>query len=276
MALKTIRLRKVVGLWISILKCGISIRWSFLGQKKAITLVRTLGGILDSQYSGVQRSLPFLAPFYEEKDLRVEIDRGFYQKPFIGAAVMSVFAESLHDENSPGGKACALTSFHNTKTNFFLCGSLHGGTGACGVPVLGEYLSTLKKKKENQNWDWSVGACLLTPYCVPPQPPFGQIRDRVPSADEINDLVKAHGDKPAFSGLAPEEKVSWLTRFFSASMPSRKLWRHEPARVWPTIGTMLPITSTNSIWSVNQSLTSSRSGATAARARATLLIPLRS
>jgi hypothetical protein len=168
--------------------------------------VRTLGGILDSQYSGVQRSLPFLAPFYEEKDLRVEIDRGFYQKPFIGAAVMSVFAESLHDENSPGGKACALTSFHNTKTNFFLCGSLHGGTGACGVPVLGEYLSTLKKKKENQNWDWSVGACLLTPYCVPPQPPFGQIRDRVPSADEINDLVKAHGDKPAFSGLAPEEK----------------------------------------------------------------------
>src|SRR5262249_31361064 len=110
------------------------------------------------------------------------------------------------DENSPGGKACALTSFHNVKTNFFLCGSLHGGTGACGVPVIGEYLSTLKRKKENQNWDWNVGAGLLTPEWVPPQPPLGQLRDRVPSADEISDLVKAHADKPAFSGLTAEEK----------------------------------------------------------------------
>ena len=67
--------------------------------------VKTLAGILDSRYGGIKKSLPFLAPFYEKKDLSVEIDRGFYQKPFIGAAVMAVFAESLRDENSPGGKA---------------------------------------------------------------------------------------------------------------------------------------------------------------------------
>ena len=92
--------------------------------------LKTLAGILDSRYGSIKKSLPFLAPFYEKKDLAVEIDRGFYQKPFIGAAVMAVFAESLRDENSPGGKACSLTGFHNVATNFFLCGSLHGGTGA--------------------------------------------------------------------------------------------------------------------------------------------------
>ncbi|HEY0764814.1 MAG TPA: hypothetical protein VGD61_20720 [Pyrinomonadaceae bacterium] len=166
--------------------------------------VKKLGGILDSRYGGIKSSLPFLAPFYEQKDLEVEIDRGFYQKPFIGAAVMAVFAESLRDENSPGGKACSLTGFQNISTNFFLCGSLHGGTGASGVPIMGKYLGTLKR--QNQSWDWRVGACLLTPYCVPPQPPFGALREGSPTAQQIDDLVKTHGDKPAFAGLTIEDK----------------------------------------------------------------------
>jgi len=166
--------------------------------------VKTLEGILDSRYGGIKKSLPFLAPFYEKKDLSVEIDRGFYQKPFIGAAVMAVFAESLRDENSPGGRACSLTGFQNVTTNFFLCGSLHGGTGASGVPIMGKYLGTLKRN--NQNWDWRVGACLLTPYCVPPQPPFGALREGVPNPQQIDDLVKEHGDKPAFAGLTIEDK----------------------------------------------------------------------
>ena len=166
--------------------------------------LKTLAGILDSRYGGIKKSLPFLSPFYEKKDLSVEIDRGFYQKPFIGAAVMAVFAESLRDENSPGGKACSLTGFQNVATNFFLCGSLHGGTGASGVPIMGKYLGTLKKN--NQGWDWRVGACLLTPYCVPPQPPFGALRDGLPTPQQIDDLVKEHGDKPAFSGLTIEDK----------------------------------------------------------------------
>jgi hypothetical protein len=165
---------------------------------------KKLGGILDSRYSGIKSSLPFLAPFYEKKDLEVEIDRGFYQKPFIGAAVMAVFAESLRDENSPGGKACSLTAFQNVSTNFFLCGSLHGGTGASGVPVMGKYLGSLKRN--NQSWDWRVGACLLTPYCVPPQPPFGALREGHPTSQQIDDLVKEHGDRPAFAGLTIEDK----------------------------------------------------------------------
>ena len=168
--------------------------------------VKSLSGVLDSQYGGVKnRSTPLLAPFYAQKDLEVEIDRGFYQKPFIGAAVMAIFAASLKDETSPGGKEAGLTAFHNNQTNFFVCGSLHGGTGACGVPVMGRFLGS--RKKANPGWNWRVGACLLAPYCVPPQPPFQALGE----GEEVNDrlvdeLLDTHKDAPAFADLTPEKK----------------------------------------------------------------------
>src|SRR2546429_6477286 len=103
-------------------------------------VTKTLGGVLDSRHNRngqtITSSNALLTPFYQSKDLKVQIDRGFYQKPFIGAAVMSVFAKSLEEDSTPGGRAAGLTAFNNTPTNFFLCGSLHGGTGACGVPVM--------------------------------------------------------------------------------------------------------------------------------------------
>lgn len=167
--------------------------------------VKTLAGVLDSQYGGLQRSMPLLAPFYEQKDLDVEVDRGFYQKPFIGAAIMAIFAASLRDETSPGGREAGLTAFNNNQANFFICGSLHGGTGACGVPVMGKFLSA--RKKANPSWGWRVGGALLAPYCVPPQPPFSAL----PEGEQINDelidgLVKTYTDAPAFADLTVEKK----------------------------------------------------------------------
>lgn len=166
--------------------------------------LKTLQGILDSGYAN-KSSIPILSSFYEQKDLEVEIDRGFYQKPFIGAAVMAVFAESLRNDNSPGGKECNLTAFHNNQANFFLCGSLHGGTGACGVPVMGRFLAS--RKNANPGWGWRVGACLLAPYCVPPQPPFDALREgEVISEQDKENLLRNHSDDPAFVGLTPEQK----------------------------------------------------------------------
>jgi hypothetical protein len=167
--------------------------------------IKTLSGVLDSQYGGLKRSTPLLAPFYAQKDLDVEVDRGFYQKPFIGAAIMAIFAASLREETSPGGREAGLTAFNNNQANFFICGSLHGGTGACGVPVMGKFLGA--RKKANPAWGWRVGATLLAPYCVPPQPPFKAL----PEGEEINDrmiedLVNNFTDAPAFADLTPEKK----------------------------------------------------------------------
>ena len=167
--------------------------------------VKTLRGILDSRYKDSKSFAPMLAPFYETKDLDVEIDRGFYQKPFIGAAVMSVFARSLEDDSTPSGKKAGLTAFNNTPTNFYLCGSLHGGTGACGVPVMGQFLH--KRKTENPGWGWRVGGCLLAPFVKPPMPPFGALQENQTLEDvDINAYVERFGNEPAFQEMTTEEK----------------------------------------------------------------------
>lgn len=167
--------------------------------------VQTLGEILNSRADGTQSSESLLEPFYAKKDLEVKINRGFYQKPFIGAAVMAVFSASLNEERTQSAREASLTAFNNNKANFFLCGSLHGGTGACGVPVMGKFLG--KRKNQHPDWGWRVGGCLLAPYCVPPQPPFKALEEgKVPDDGMVNSLLERHGDEPAFAGLSPEEK----------------------------------------------------------------------
>lgn len=167
--------------------------------------VQNLRGILDSRYGGVKSSEALLSPFFEPKDLDVKINRGFYQKPFIGSAVMSIFARSLESTNSPGGKEAGLPAFHKTRTNFFLCGSLHGGTGACGVPVIAQFLS----RQKEQNPDWRVGGCLLAPFVKPPSPPFNRLNPNQ-SIESVNlhDYVDSNSEfKAASSGMTDEEKL---------------------------------------------------------------------
>lgn len=171
--------------------------------------IKTLRGILDSGLSS-ETSLPFLTPFFTREDLDVEIDRGFYQKPFIGSAVMAIFADSLGKERSPGGEAAGLTRYDNNKVNFFLCGSLHGGTGACGVPVIGKFLK--ERKKLPPGAGWRLGACMLAPYSLPPQPPFNAVAGDEPITEEmVVDLLKSKGGEPAFQALnTPEEKKTLI------------------------------------------------------------------
>jgi hypothetical protein len=170
----------------------------------------TLRGILNSQGKagngdGSLPSTPFLNLFYDQKDLDVEIDRGFYQKPFIGAPVVSIFASSLKDPNSPGGKQCKFTLLENQPVRFFLCGSLHGGTGACGVPVMGKFLGDYKNAKMNLNWQ--IGGCLLTPYNQPPAPPFEQLSHIDPKTfrQSSDNYLQSFSNIEPFRSMANEE-----------------------------------------------------------------------
>jgi hypothetical protein len=165
----------------------------------------TLRDILDSKNRGKKDSSPFLDIFYEHKDLEVSVDRGFYQKPFIGAAIMAIFADTLNDGNSPGGSQAQINVLEGKHVRFFLCGSLHGGTGASGMPVLSKFLHDRKLAKQLDNWE--IGGCLMAPYCVPPQPPFKSLTNTQEVApDTIEQYLKQYGDMPAFSGLNVEDK----------------------------------------------------------------------
>ena len=159
----------------------------------------TLRGILDSGLAGRASSKDLLGIFYRDTDLDVEIDRGFYQKPFIGAAVMGIFAESLGRNGSPADAECQLSRFDERPVNFFLCGSLHGGTGACGLPVMGQFLDQRRRNR------WRLGACLLGPYCMPAGPPHRKLDPGEPltqaDVDGCVESLKAHG----FGDLPPAE-----------------------------------------------------------------------
>ena len=171
------------------------------GSKKE---AKTLRSLLSFGGAGKQDARPFLDAFYEEKELEVNIDRGFYQKPFIGAAVMAIFAKTLEDENSPGGNKVRLTSLSDREVRFFLCGSLNGGTGACGVPILGKFLSDSRIARGNR--PWKIGACLLAPYCIPPEPPFNALEEEEVTPERIEEFLHRYSNVPAFSDLSTEEK----------------------------------------------------------------------
>jgi hypothetical protein len=167
--------------------------------------VKTLRGILDSGERGKRTTGILLRPFYQQKDLEVCVDRGFYQKPFIGAPIMALFADSLHNENSPGGRKVQLRALQQRAVRFYLAGSLHGGTGACGVPVLGRFLADLRQR--NQALNWRVGSCLLAPYTFPPDPPFTRVDEGTVVTDElIESRLSAATAEAAFRDLTPEEK----------------------------------------------------------------------
>lgn len=172
----------------------------------------TLRKILHSQGRALNGQMakdasPFLSLFYDSKELDVEIDRGFYQKPFIGAPVMAIFAETLKDANSAGGRQCQLSLLEAHSVRFFLCGSLHGGTGACGVPVMSKFIGDHIKAKQSQ-LDWKLGGCLLAPYCLPPEPPFEQLQDAQRIAKEkdeyefkamVEDYLRHYGNVAPFN-----------------------------------------------------------------------------
>lgn len=121
----------------------------------------------------------FIDLFYTEAEQQENISRGFYQKPFIGSAVMAVYADSL--PNRAATLELQLASLTATPVRFFICGSLHGGTGASGVPVLGRFL-----REQAAGDNWKIFACLLAPYSDPPEPFISEEKARtLTTKDEV-------------------------------------------------------------------------------------------
>ncbi|MBL8152166.1 MAG: hypothetical protein JNN15_19765, partial [Blastocatellia bacterium] len=173
--------------------------------------VKTLRGILDSASVGKKSAKPLLNIFYDEKDFEVKIDRGFYQKPFIGAPAIALFTRTLTDAGHPNGQECRFSTLEKgDDVRFFICGSLHGGTGACGVPIIAKFLGDLKKEKHRR---WRVGGCLLSPYFDPPPPPFEKLAEGQEINDQIvEDRIKNYSDHPAFSSLKNVEEKRELAK----------------------------------------------------------------
>ncbi len=187
------------------------------GFDKPISTLRELLG----QFPGKKDGTPLLHAFYEDKDLDVKINRGFYQKPFIGSPVIAAFAASLMDRNSPAGSQIDFNTLKQTQVRFFICGSVYGGTGACALPVIGQFLA---RERQRSNLNWSIGGCLLMPYFLPPPPPFSPLpEDRQSDARYVNEearrMAQQFATHEAFAVLNEEERVALarqvLTGFYA-------------------------------------------------------------
>lgn len=118
---------------------------------------------------GQDLAVKILRLFYTESDLTTSLDRGFFQKPYIGSAVIASMAETKV-EAAPA-LIQHLKQYKNKRLRVFIVGSMYGGTGAAGIPVL----SRIVKYETAENDDWRVAGCLLGPYFYPPLPPISEI-----------------------------------------------------------------------------------------------------
>lgn len=173
----------------------------------------TLRGILNTNsHEDVKHILRL---FYSSSDLDLNVRRGFYQKPFIGSAVLANECAALKNALSTceGGA-------QDRQTRFFVCGSLFGGTGASGVPVIGRLL------KDKANGSWKIGGAVVGPYFDPPPAPNlavpEEIRKRIEDAVDVDldteegrwivgEVLKANPE----SKLSEEEVGQVLGKYFA-------------------------------------------------------------
>lgn len=138
------------------------------------------------------RGAELLQAFYTPADLATPLHQGFFQCPDIGASVIGSIADHTKAE-TPSPLIRMMEQFRARTLCAFVVGSLFGGTGAAGVPALARALKTL-----GQRWNveerWRLGACLIGPYFLPPDPPTGEIdwgEDWQPGGDESLDAFLA-------------------------------------------------------------------------------------
>jgi hypothetical protein len=171
---------------------------------------KTLKGLLDTGGADVVSSMPILQCFYDDVALNYNLDAGFGQKPWIGSAVMAVFVKELLE-----GKADQTTSkkakmdeiMNENEVRFFICGSLHGGAGASGLPIIAK---ALKEKRDKEKKNWQILGGLLAPYAIMPPPPI-EAEPNISQSEiqkRISELRKSALwlNDPAFKDLSEQAK----------------------------------------------------------------------
>jgi hypothetical protein len=134
--------------------------------------VETLEAKLASNEAERVTALRLLRLFYNDADLVTSLDRGFFQKPFIGAAVIASMGERKREADAP--LVDFLKTFAGQRLRIFVVGSMYGGTGAAGLPVLSKIVKQVAEANREKD-NWQVAGCLLAPYFYPPEPPLREI-----------------------------------------------------------------------------------------------------
>lgn len=114
-----------------------------------------------------------LRAFYKTPDLDTALDRGFFQKAHIGSSIIG--SGGGEDKRKSDSRLLdMLKGLEQSLVRVFIVGSIFGGTGAAGLPVLGRIIKSYIDRK-GLGEKWKVAGCLMAPYFYPPRPPIDRI-----------------------------------------------------------------------------------------------------
>jgi hypothetical protein len=125
---------------------------------------------------------------FSEDKRKEKLDKGYKGNPMIGTIFMKdieeaeFFKEMAAEEN----------------LNLFVFGSLFGGTGASGIPVMGKSLKDMRQEKGKGSY---IGACITLPYFSIKQPKEMQETDF--KKYNVNLLPDSHNFLPAVKFAIP-------------------------------------------------------------------------
>jgi hypothetical protein len=108
----------------------------------------------------------------ERSEHRMPLKKGFHGRPGLGAAVLLNKANNLDDPFWQALRTCVRPSAGQVSTDpvrIMLVGSVFGGTGAGGLPILARFLRSMADAQEN-GWRLRLSALLMGPYFKYTQP----------------------------------------------------------------------------------------------------------
>lgn len=101
---------------------------------------------------------------YSEKEMEMEIEKGFFAHPNVGAAV---FAANMEQILSQFLREIEIDKKDMKQIKIFLLGSIFGGTGAASFPTIAKYLrKKLYGESDNKliSEQLKIGGCMVLPY----------------------------------------------------------------------------------------------------------------
>lgn len=144
------------------------------GRSVAQMRSMTLSSLLNPNGNSATEEL--LKTFYDEDELKVDLDKGFYGHPNIGAAVFSYVQERFLSPMNPDINGNQVpnpfmselyAALNRGPTHVYVYGSVFGGTGASVIPNIVEALRTIHGTGPNSDWGKTrmiLGGTLVMPY----------------------------------------------------------------------------------------------------------------
>jgi hypothetical protein len=183
----------------------------------------------DLEAQALMQALYYRGP---EKGLRADqsehhmpLKTGFRGRPGLGAAVLLNKASNQHDPFWRNFTNCikpALRTVNQESGRVLLIGSVFGGTGAGGLPIIARFLRRMAEDPANQ-WNMRLAAVLVGPYFkfTPPDAQKGL------SADPTNFRAKLRDAFQYYANLLEDEAT--FDRVYLSGWPHEVDYRGDPA-----------------------------------------------